>query len=286
MNLYSLYYSTCEWLRRIAGIIFPLFRQATDFAKWGRWAWHTLHFIVLGLIIWGLWYLNNRVDSVSGWLTQMLMTKSPNPLVRQWFLPMLFLLVYALSWVLRWIWLQLGPEAEINEFPDITTAWAEGLSRLAHKGIKPSDLPLYLIVGRTKSGEEFLFRAGQVPIEAFGPATGDPPIRVWGSRDAIYVTCPNASALGTFAELLYHGPGEDFTPSAQEAAKKTVGLGDDDSLDATVQEINALRALAKTRELTDEERARMRELAITANQKPQKTPRACASNKSNWRRPG
>jgi hypothetical protein len=271
MNLFGLYYYVLEWIRRIAAIIFPLFRTATDFAGYGRWAWHVIHVIVIGLIIWGLWYLNNHVESVNNWLTQMLMTRAPSPVVREWFLPMLFLLVYALSWVLRWIWLQLGPEAEINEFPDITSAWVDGLARLAHKGFKPADLPLFLIVGRTKSGEEFLFRSGQVPIEAFGPAAGDPPVRVWASRDAIYVTCPEASSLSTFAELLYHGAADELMGSSQEAAKKTVGLGDDDSLDATVQEINALRALAKARELTDDERARMRELAVAANQKPKKT---------------
>ena len=45
--------------------------------------------------------------------------------------------------------------------------------------------------------------------------------------------------------------------SGAEAAKKTLGLGDDESLDATVQEINALRAMAATRELTADEKARL-----------------------------
>ncbi|MFL5328360.1 MAG: type VI secretion protein IcmF/TssM N-terminal domain-containing protein [Gemmataceae bacterium] len=278
MNLYNLYWTITEWIRRIAGIIFPLFRRATDFASWGRWAWHVLHAIVLGFILWFLWYLGNKVEPIREWLDLMLRTNAPawvrstsSPGGTGMFLPLLFLLVYALSWVLRWIWLQLGPEAEIDEFPDMTTAWADGVARLATKGIRPADLPLYLVLGRTKAGEEFLFRAGQVPIEVIGPTSGAPPVRLWASRDAIYVTCPEASALGTFADLLYHGSSDDFAPGTTDAAKKTVGLGDDDSLDANVQEINALRALQKTRDLTPEERARMRELAMAANQKPQKT---------------
>lgn len=263
-------YSVLNWFREIFALVFPLFKQATDFAKWGRWAWYVLHAIVIGLIVWFLWWLNNRVPAVRTWLFDMLRTKQPDPRIHNIFLPAVFLLVYALSWILRWIWLQLGPDADIDEFPDITTAWTEGTARLWSKGIKPSDLPLFLILGANKSGEEFLFKSGQVPIEVFGPVSGDPPIRLWASRDGIYVTAPGASALGAYADLLQRGPA-DFGMPGGDAAKKTVGLGDDDSLDATVQEINALRALARTRELTPEEKNRMRELATTAQSKPQRS---------------
>lgn len=257
------------WIRQVIGLIFPLFKSAVDFTKWGRWTWYVLHFVVIAAITVGLWWLENYYMPVRTWLFDML--RSTMPQMHGYFLPCVFLLIYALSWILRWIWLQLGPEAEVNEFPDITSAWLDGISRIASKGVKPADLPLYLILGRTKAGDEFLFKAGQVPIEVFGPPVGDPPVRVWASRQAIYVTATGASALGTYADMLARGPGELTADQSGDAAKKTLGLGDDESLDATVQEINALRALARTRELTADEKARMRELAVAAQQKPTKT---------------
>lgn len=258
-----------NYIRQFCGLIFPLFRQAADFSNWGRWAWYVLHFALIGLIVFGLWYLNNYVGPVREWLFSMLRTKQAS--ITGIFLPTVFLLVYALAWILRWIWLQLGPDAEIDEFPDITAAFHDGLARLWSKGLRLPDLPLFLILGRNRAGEEALMQAGQVPIEVFGPARGEPPVRLWASRDSIFVTAPAASALGTHADLMQHGPSEDHGASGGDAAKKTLGLGDDESLDATVQEINALRALARTRELTAEEKARMRELATMANQKPKST---------------
>ena len=44
--------------------------------------------------------------------------------------------------VLWWIWSLLGPDAEMDLYPEITAAWVEGLANLAQKGIKPTDLPL------------------------------------------------------------------------------------------------------------------------------------------------
>ncbi len=253
MNLLNLYYWVLQWIRQIAGAVFPLFRTATDFAGWGRWAWHTVHVIAITLILAGLWYIGNKT-SLEEPLDRLLRSQRYYWLRSSGrvdggmglFLPLLFLLIYALSWVLRWIWLQLGPEAELNEFPDITTAWVDGLARLSSKGVKPADLPLFLIMGQSKAGEEFLFQAGKVPIEVFGPSSGDPPLRLWASRDAIYVTCPGASSLGTYAELLYHGPNEDMMSGAnREDMKKTIGIADEESLDANQQEIRALLELKK-----------------------------------------
>jgi ImcF (intracellular multiplication and macrophage-killing)-related protein len=258
-------------------LVFPLFRNAVSFSKWNKWIWYTLHFIIIALIVCGLWYLNNHVPQVKDPLFNWLRTNAPT-WVHPIFLPAVFLLVYLLSWVLYWIWLQLGPDAEVDEFPDITSAWADGIARLASKGIKSADLPLFLILGSNRAGAEFLFKSGQVPIDVFGPVTGDPPVRVWASRDAIYVTAPGASALGTYADLLQRSPFELSMGGGGDAAKKTVGLGDDDSLDATVQEINALRALARTRELSPEEKVRMRELATTAQSKPQRVKPALSAD--------
>ncbi|MBX7106453.1 MAG: hypothetical protein K1X57_20415 [Gemmataceae bacterium] len=254
------------WIRQVIGLIFPLFQQAADFSRWGKWAWYVLHAgAILGIVA-VLYYLNNYVQPIRDWLFRMLRSKRAD--LTDYFLPVAFLLTYALAWVLRWIWLLLGPDAENDDYPDVTAAFREGLDRLATKGVRAVDLPLYLVVGNTKAGLESLFQAGQVGVEVFGPARGEPPVRVWASRSAIYVTAPGASALGKFADLMQRGPTEDATSSGTDAAKKTLGLGDDESLDATVQEINALRALARTRELTADEKARMRELATTAQNKP------------------
>lgn len=253
------------WLRQVAGLIFPLFQQAADFAQWGKWAWYVLHTGVILAIVAGLYYVNN-LPAVRDWLFQMLRSKRAD--LTDYFLPVAFLLMYALAWVLRWLWLLLGPDAESDDYPDVSAAFREGLERLAMKGVRVADLPLYLVLGNTRAGLDNLFQAGQVGIEVFGPARGEPPVRMWASRNAIYVTAPGAGALSKYADMLSRGPTEDPTESGSDAAKKTLGLGDDESLDATVQEINALRALARTRELTADEKARMRELATTAQSKP------------------
>lgn len=260
--IYSVLHTTRAWF----GLIIPLFHQATDFANWGRWAWHTLHVLVIGCVIALLYWLNNSSRfPIHDWLHARL---HAHPGIEMHFLPLVFLLIYALAWVMWWIWSLLGPDAELDLYPDITSAWVEGLSNLAQKGIKPTDLPLFLVLGRSKAGEEFLFQAGGVKVDAFGPKTGDPPVRLWASRDAIYVTTPGASALGRYADMLIGGGRADMAAADDSNdAYKTIKL-DDDSNDPIQQRLKEILAIAKVRDLTPEEKAESRDLAKKANERP------------------
>lgn len=99
--------------------IFPMFAgraasASTDAAK-GRgprvlkWV---LHGLVLGLILFGLWLLN-------GWLHLERNIRAPYTLLRETWLPTLFLLFYILCWLGRALWKLLGPEQTAADHPDV-----------------------------------------------------------------------------------------------------------------------------------------------------------------------
>jgi hypothetical protein len=123
-------------------------------------------------------------------------------------LPLLFLLGYALFWLLRWLWLILGPEGEAGEFDDIEKAWAEARAELDRAGIALTDTPVFLVLGRPAGPLEQVFAATRMAFRVrHVPREGEHPLHVYASRDAIFVTCEAASLLAAqAARLLEAGP--------------------------------------------------------------------------------
>src|SRR5262249_42620808 len=106
------------------------------------------------------------------------------PILAKVWLPLLFLLVYVLSWLGWWLWKLLEPEEEISGFPDIDEAWDEAVRALEEKNIDLTEAPLFLIVGKTAATEEALFAAAQLQLTVKqAPRRSDAPLHVYGNRD-------------------------------------------------------------------------------------------------------
>jgi serine/threonine protein kinase len=100
-------------LRQGLGLVLPLFSKARDFRGLGaglRWA---IHIIPVAAILVGLYVVNVycRLDTV--------LRNAPGELKNFW-LPSLFVLVYALSWLGWCLWKLLWEEEETSNFLDIS----------------------------------------------------------------------------------------------------------------------------------------------------------------------
>src|SRR5262249_38065845 len=122
---------------------------------------------------------------------------------RPFWLPILFLLLYALLYTGWWIYRILVAPAEATFFPDIDEAWEEAVQALDQAGISLSEPPLFLVLGRTETPEEQLFQASGINwIVKQAPVGTRHPLHVYANRDVIFVTCAGASLLGRQAALL------------------------------------------------------------------------------------
>jgi len=208
-----------EWL---AGLILPMFARARDGRGLGPRTRMVLRLVVLAAILGALAYVNERLD-----LERIL--RSPLPVLRRVWLPLLFLLVYALAWLGWWLWCLLAPEVEISEFPDIDAAWAEARRALDRASIDLTAAPLFLVLGRPRGTEEALFHAADLRLEV-GNAPRDPesPLHLFANRDGIFLTCAGASLLGRQATLLAEavaGAAAGTLPGAPPTAPAALAAG-------------------------------------------------------------
>ncbi len=197
-------------LRRVIGLILPVFAKARDFRGMSSGVRWTLHLLLLAGILVGLFFLNKYVER---WI--------PGSLSTIW-LPLLFLLVYVLAWLGWWLWKLLGQEEAGSAFPDLDAAWAEALQALNHAGIDVTEVPLFLVLGRPAGPEEGLFQATQLALKVKqAPVGPNAPLHVYANADGIYVTCAGASLLGRHAGFLAgeveltvsRGGGGDIAPA-------------------------------------------------------------------------
>jgi hypothetical protein len=159
--------------------------------------WHyALHIFVLIVAVLGLWWLNVALD-----LDKVL--RAPWPTANQFWLPLLFLLGYALYWLGRLLWSYLTPLKDTSEFPDIDEAWEEGLAALKQAGIGISQVPLFLVLGRPASSTREFFDAAQMncPVRHV-PRKPEAPLHFTATPEGIWVTCEGASLLGRQATIL------------------------------------------------------------------------------------
>ncbi|MFL5342361.1 MAG: type VI secretion protein IcmF/TssM N-terminal domain-containing protein [Gemmataceae bacterium] len=264
-------------LRRFAGLIFPVFAKVGDFRIPSAVKWF-LHFMLLGLILAGLWYLNNRVPGIN---VQKYVPVS-NHYVRNFYLPILFGLIYLLCWFVWWVWKLLGPDEETSDFPDIDDAWFDGAAALAAANISLADVPIFLVLGRPASGPDGLFQAPgmNLPVR---PRSLSAPVQVWGGPDAVFVCAPGASIGGEFASRVGGGPVDDAPPPMEDptdAALATIGLKSIGVAGDKRSEIQVImqRAHAEGRELTSAEKDRLRQLTTPGGGKPRSTGRTLLSS--------
>jgi hypothetical protein len=181
--------------RQLLGLILPFFARARDLRGKGPQFRRVLHVVLLLAVLVVLGIINYLFN-----LGQYL--RAPW-IVRETWLPLLFLLVYVVSWLGWWLWQLLQPEEESSDFPDIDAAWEAAVSDLNEAGIDLTEAPLFLVLGRAAAPEEALFAAAQLQLTVKqAPRRGDAPLHVYANRDAIYVTCAGASLLGRQAGIL------------------------------------------------------------------------------------
>ncbi|MCI0459065.1 MAG: type VI secretion system protein [Gemmataceae bacterium] len=189
------------------GLILPLGQKAGAAARSSTVRW-VLHVVVLLAILVLLFLLNEVLDIQR-------LIPGPRLLARLW-LPILFLLMYALAWLGWWLWQLLTAEEGPSYYPEIDQAWDEAMRVLAQTGLRLTDLPLFLVLGRPegpwevepgergRKAEEVLFhQSAQLGLAVKQtPPSPFAPIHVYASRDAVYVTCAGASLLGRQAAYL------------------------------------------------------------------------------------
>lgn len=253
-NFISLCLSTVRsWL----GLILPVLKKPADFRNWPGWVRVMLHLLVLGGVLYGLYWLSDRFDLAQKWLRTN----------ENLWLPALFLCLYVLCWLLYWFILTLGEDDTVIEFPDVHDAWTRAVAQLADADIHLGDLPLFLILGKTASGDDALFKAAGLKDYHAAPGNQQAPVRVYAQRDALYVVCSGASGWGRFCgylageavpfdELEAGKPdlAKTLTPEAAAAAQH----GPDKTL---IDEMNQLIRLRTERPLTAEEQGRLQELS-------------------------
>src|SRR4051812_2836410 len=199
-------------LKGLAKLGFPVFAKARDLRHPGpRLTW-ALRLLVLASILVLLGFVNYwaRLESV---------LRAPLPILRRVWLPLLFLLIYLMSWLSWWLWELLTADRGESEFPDIDRAWEAALVALDHASIDLTQAPLFLIFGSPIGTEEALFNATRLPFEVGRtPRGSDAPLHVYANRDGIYLTCPGASLLARQAALLAEAPPEVATAPAPAMA--------------------------------------------------------------------
>jgi type VI protein secretion system component VasK len=167
------------------GLVFARVRDWRKYSSRLRWP---LHFLLVVLIFAGLAALNYYLD-----LERILRT--PWPILRQVWLPLLFLLIYTNIWLGRWLWQLLGPEKGLSEFPDLDDAWNKAVQALDRAGIELSSVPLFLVLGRPHRSENTLFHAARLEFTVPQAPSAAAPLHIWANSAGIWVTSPKASLL-------------------------------------------------------------------------------------------
>jgi hypothetical protein len=179
----------------VVGLVFPFFAKAAKHrTTWSALRW-ILHVIIIAAILVGLFFLNKYLG-LEG------IVKSDIGVLRNGFLPILFLLAYVLGWLGWWLWKLLLPGDDESAFPDIDQAWDRIIEALGKSGIGLGDAPLFLVIGRPARSEEALFQASAIPLDIKGQPGREAPVRVYANRDGIYITCAATCLLGRQAVLL------------------------------------------------------------------------------------
>jgi len=151
--------------------------------------WFGLTAVLLALLYFLNWYFDIAPAVRVAWAE------------RLW-LPILGLLVVLIGVVLYWLYL-LGKDDDVSPFPDILEAWREAVQALDHAGIRLTDVPLFLVLGRPETSEKNLFDAsGMELLVRQAPANPKSPLFVFANHSAVYVTCRGASLLGRLASIL------------------------------------------------------------------------------------
>lgn len=258
-------------IRAGIGLILPIFSDAADFRNWPGWVKAFIGLALVGGICYGLYFLQRWTPPGRRDIQSYLHGIKQDE-IRNFFLPILFLLVVAFSWLAYGLWQLLTTKDAGGEFPDIQAAWAEAERRLASSGMRIGDAPLFLVVGRPAAGLDSLFLAAGVKDIIRTPGQGEPPIRVYAWDEAIFVVCPGASAWGKFCMEATNPTSDGGWSEASGGNAPSPGAtlnpggafaGADPALKAEMEDL--LREQTRRGDLSVGQQARLRELVEILN---------------------
>jgi hypothetical protein len=199
MGLFTRLWNT---LRQLVGLVLPLFSRARDFAALGPTARAVLHILlvaaILALLLWLNWHFIDNIGPLVG--------RAPYA-IQYIYLPLLFGIVYALSWLGWWLWQLLWGEDEASPFPDIDDAWREAVAAPTPRR-STCDAPLFLVLGRPAGGEPALFQAHRCNSSSASAAADRRSARRLGRHRWHLRHLCRRLATGRFARLLVGGGGE------------------------------------------------------------------------------
>jgi hypothetical protein len=169
----------------------------------------TLLVVILCLVFWGLYYLNDYFD-----LPRIL--GGPLPWLRPFWLPILVTLFVGTLWLAIRLWGLLGPERDASAFPDIELAWAEAEAALVQAGVKLRDTPLYFVLGKPNGSIDAVFAASRITwLVRQTPMRVDAPLQVYANKQAIFVAFTDNSLLGkVLTQLASNAPSDVPMPEA------------------------------------------------------------------------
>jgi hypothetical protein len=124
----------------------------------------------------------------------------PSWIMRVLWLPLVLLLGVLIVGLIWGLWRLAGEERRTSQFPDIDWAWYEAILSLRRAGVGLNRVPLFVVLGEPANGIESLFqRAGMSFTIADIPRRPDAPLKVYATRDAIFLACPGTSLLARLA---------------------------------------------------------------------------------------
>lgn len=182
-------------LRWLFGLLVPLYANVKVLPQ-KPWLRTGLRVFVIAAILAGLTFLNY-------WLDLERLLRVPYPLLRQIWLPLVFVLAYLLVLIAFRLWNLLGPDPTPSPYPEIETAWRISLRRLERANIDLANTPVFLVLGGCTGSLEHVFAATLHPnLQRHTPRSLDAPLQVFGSSEGVFVCCPEISLSAKVARML------------------------------------------------------------------------------------
>jgi hypothetical protein len=260
-----------ERVRMGFGMILPIFSDARDTANWPRWLRWGLHLVLLGLVLYGLWWLQHSSTQIGTWLRTHLASKAPDS-VRDIWLCLVFLVVYALCWIGYGLYKLFAADEESSEFPDLERAWKQAVTELERVGIKLNDAeaapPVFLVLGKPLGGMDSLFRASGWNFQYRFPSVQNSRLYVYACYEpyAVFVTVPDATGWTYLCNAVNGDTRNSPAANSAEANDPTKTLSFDASADggggfglsaSEMHEFKTLQRVLSQKGLTDVQQDRL-----------------------------
>ena len=263
-------------IRMAVGMLLPIFSDAADFRTWNRWVRWAIHLLLLGLVLWGLHWLQHRP-----WMpvNKYLLDRVSSDTLREYYLCVVFLVLYVACWVGYGLYKLFAAEEDVSEFPDLDRAWRAAVAGLEKGGIRLNNLetapPVFLVLGRTAGGMDSLFKAAGWNFQLRFPEE-NARLVVYACYDpyAVFVTVPEATGWSYLGAAM-DGDTKHAPPAGSvEAADPTKTLSFDadggglQQLGLTPSEGHELRTLLRIQSqhgLSEAQQDRLEVLAAKGN---------------------